>query len=187
VERLYQCAQEHPAIAVITKETNPTGLAATTADLSLWFGEPPHGITAYAISIGSDQIVIIAGDEVPLESLNQEQLLRLFTNTNTPYQVWTYGEDSDLGRLFEQSVLQGVPVSRFALLAPNPGAMVEAISQDPRAVGYLPVSWLTEDLKTISIVDELKATLTHPILVLSAEEPTGNLYAFLVCLQAQEP
>ncbi len=74
-----------------------------------------------------------------------------------------------------------------AKLAPNPAAMIEAITADPMAVGYIPGSWLAEDIQTISVERELQAALARPILALTDTEPVGNFLNYLVCLQNSEP
>ena len=52
VENLYQCALEHPEIALITEETSATALDFSVGEVILWFGEPPKGIPAFAASLG---------------------------------------------------------------------------------------------------------------------------------------
>ncbi len=89
VERLHQCALEHPEIALITRETSMTGLVDSGADLMLWFGEPLQEIQ-YAFSLGSDQIVIIAGGKATLRNVTAEQLGDLYSDPNSAYQLWTY-------------------------------------------------------------------------------------------------
>jgi hypothetical protein len=187
VERLHQCALEYPEIGIITLETSITELDVSGADLTLWFGEPPQDVLDYAFSIGMDEIVIIAGTKVGLGNVTTEQLRDLYTSTNSTYQVWTYGENNDLRNIFENSILGGTSTSSDAMLAPNPAAMIEAITMEPTAIGYLPRSWLSGDHQTLSIERDLQTALTHPVLALTHTEPEGNLHTYLACLQNPVP
>ncbi len=187
VERLHQCALEHPEIGIITLETSITELDDSGADLTLWFGEPPQGVLAYAFSIGMDEIVIISGTKVGLSSITIEQLRDLYTSTNSTYQVWTYGEQNQLRTIFENALLGEASTSSDALLAPNPAAMIKAIEMEPTAIGYLPQSWLTGDHQKLSLNRDMQTALTHPILALTHTEPEGNLRSYLACLQSTVP
>ena len=183
VEGLHQCALEHPEIGLITQETSITNLESSGADMILWFGEPPQGDSYQAYTLGTDELVMIGGANVTLQNLGADQLLELYGGSDSAYQVWTYGEDNELQDIFDTAVLGGASTSPDALLAPNPAAMIEAISADPMAIGYLPMSWLTGDVQRISIDGDLQAALTRPILILTHAEPDGHLHSYLVCLQ----
>ncbi len=187
VEILHQCALENPGIALITQETSAADLEFTSADLTLWFGEPPQGIHGYAAALGMDEIIIIAGSEAALRNINAEQLQVLFTEPDSAYQVWTYSEGNELRAIFDNAVLGNASLSSYTLLAPNPGAMIEAIAADSMAIGYVPRSWLSGDVNVISIERDLQAAFEHPILALANAEPDGNLRSYLVCLQNAAP
>ena len=187
VEILHQCALENPKIALITEETSAADLEFTSADLTLWFGEPPHGIPDYAASLGMDEIIIIAGSEVALRNINADQLQVLFTEPDPAYQVWTYSEGNELRAIFDNAVLGDASLSSYTLLAPNPAAMIEAIAADPMAIGYVPNSWLSGNVQIISIERDLQAAFEHPVLALANAEPEENLRSYLVCLQNAAP
>jgi hypothetical protein len=69
------------------------------------------------------------------------------------------------------------------MLAPDPAGMLEAISADPMAMGYIPKSWLSSDVARITIERDLQLAFKHPILVLSEAEPAGKIQQYLICLQ----
>lgn len=180
---LHQCALELPEIALITQETSAADLEFTAADLALWFGEPHQGIPGYAASLGMDEIIIIAGSEVALQNLNTEQLRELYSEPGSVYHSWTYNEGNELRTIFDGAVLGEETVSSYALLAPNPGAMLEAIAADPMAIGYIPLSWNSGDVQRISIERELQKAFEHPILAITDSAPEGNFQRYLICLQ----
>jgi hypothetical protein len=68
-------------------------------------------------------------------------------------------------------------------LAPSPIAMLQAIREDPQAIGFIPRRALDSSVKTLEIPDVPLEILTHPILVLTPAEPTGALKSILLCLQ----
>jgi hypothetical protein len=183
MEALHECALAHPEIALITQETSAADLEFTDGDVVLWFGAPPQGIQNYAASLGEDEIAIIAGAEVAQRNLSSDQLRALYTEPNPTYQMWTYTEGNELRTIFDATVLGGTPPSSYLLLALNPAAMLEAVTDDPMAVGYIPKSWLRGDVQTIAVERELQQALKQPILALTTTEPEGNLKNYLICLQ----
>lgn len=182
-ETLNQCALDHPETALILQETSLADLEFTKADIALWYGEPPQGIPGYAASLGVDEILIIAGSDVALRNINAEKLREIYSETASVYHIWTYDEGNELRAIFDNTVLFGVSLSSDATLAPSPTAMLEAVSADPMALGYLPQSWLTENVQKISIDRELQIAFEQPILALTDTEPEGNLKRYLNCLQ----
>ncbi len=187
VEILHQCALEIPEMGLITEETSAANLEFSTADLTLWFGEPPQRISGYAALLGTDNIVIIAGSGVALRNLNNYSLRGFYTESESGYQVWSYPDGNELRNIFDHTVLGEMALSPSARLAPNPSAMMEAVAADPLAIGYVPKSWITEDVQIISIERDLQTAFEHPILSLSNTEPTGSLRTYLVCLQNTAP
>lgn len=182
-EVLHQCALEHPEIALITHEMSATNLDFGAGDLTLWFGEPPQEVPGYAASLGTDDIVIIAGSEVALRNLDAKQLRDIYLESGSVYQIWTYNNGNELRAIFDRAILGEVAVSAYAMLAPSPSAMLEVIAAEPMAIGYVPASWVTGDVQRISIERELQTAFEHPILALTNTEPEGNLERYLICLQ----
>jgi len=187
VEILNQCALEHPEIALITIETSNTDPKFMMADVTLQFGEPPRGIPGYAATLGQDELVIIAGPSVGLKDISTEQLKTFYTESDTLYQAWSYPEGNELRNIFDAVVLGDSPTSPFTLLAPNPEAMLEAITTNSLAIGYVPQSWLTAEVSKLSTEDDLHTALQLPILALTDAEPQEGIQPFLVCLQNTKP
>ena len=183
VERLQQCALQQPEIALVTQEMSVTGLDFVGTDLTLWLGEPPQEPSSYAFSLGVDEIVVIAGANVALRELDAQQLQDLYTNANSTYQMWTYGQGHELRALFDQVLFGENSIPYHAKLTPDPAGMIEALTTDPMAVGYIPSSWLEQGIQTISLDGDLQTAFEQPILALTHTEPVGNLHKYLVCLQ----
>jgi DNA-binding transcriptional LysR family regulator len=186
VERLHQCALQHPEIALITHQTTIIGLEETSADLVLWMGEPELEAYQNAFILGEDTIAIIAGSNVTLQDLSTDQLRNLYIYPNSTYQVWTYPPGHELRILFDKVVIGDGATDANVLLAPNPAAMIEAIAADSLAVGFIPTSWLEEDIQTIAVKAELQDAFSQPLLAISLSQPVGNLRTYLACLQTAD-
>ena len=64
-------------------------------------------------------------------------------------------------------------------------AMLEAVANDPQAIGFLPTRWLNQSVKPIEILDFQNNDLLLPILAVTKSEPTGLTRDWLLCLQEQ--
>ena len=97
--------------------------------------------------------------------------------------VWSYPENSTLRLLFEEIILNGNDITPYASLGPDPESMLEAIRQDKKSIGYLPESWVTEDLTVIELDYATQKELQLPVLGVTESEPEGVVNAILVCMQ----
>jgi ABC-type phosphate transport system substrate-binding protein len=102
-------------------------------------------------------------------------------------QVWIFPEGDDARQLFDSVILDGYQLTTVAQLAPDPQAMLEAVSDDPAAIGYLPRRWLKgnsgDKVRALPINQTLADSLRQPILALSGAEPEGAMRTLLICLQ----
>jgi hypothetical protein len=96
--------------------------------------------------------------------------------------------------IFDQVVLQTQPLTSQAMLAPDPAAMLEAISKDENSIGYLPASFLLSsgsvnpgEVNLVQLDQPLETALDQPVVALTQAEPQGLLRSLLVCLEADNP
>jgi hypothetical protein len=98
--------------------------------------------------------------------------------------AWAYPNGDDTLRVFESAVMGSEAVNRhYVGTVPEPGAMLETISGDPAAVGFIPRRWLNESVKAIEIEGIPPEQLRAPVLAISEDEPQGTPRAWLICLQ----
>lgn len=180
---LHQCATTNPEIALILDERPATSLELGAADVTLRVGAPPGGIPGSAAMLGWEGIVMIAHPEVEFDNWDIAKVHDIYTASPPPYQIWTYSPGSELRQIFDAAVLDGANTSPYAFLSPDPAAMLEAVSNDKHAIGYLPKSWLNDDVRAVNVDADLQTALQQPILALTVTEPEGVLRAFLVCVQ----
>ena len=194
-DALHTCAVEQPEIALILSETSAPFLEIEEADLSLWFGPPPPA-AGYAAPLAQEEIAVIVNALNPVSALSTDTLRAIFTGRtprwdavggeNQDIQVWLLPEGDEFTRVFQQQVLNAQYFSSTALLAPDPAAMLEAVHEDPAAIGFLPEAWLENAVKPLRLERQARNSLDQPVLALSSAEPRGAVRIFLHCLQSGE-
>jgi hypothetical protein len=156
----------------------------------------------HSFVLGEDTIVLVVNSANDTHTLTPEMVTAIYsgetktwtmgvsdstpaegTESGEQIQVWTYPEGDDLRQVFDRAFLSENHLSSLAYLAPDQNAMIEAISTNPLAIGFLLESQLPAILKVISLQGETSFNLTQPILALSAVEPQGQVRQLLLCLQ----
>lgn len=192
-EALNSCALANPAIALLVFETPASNLEAVDADLLLWFGEPPES-AGFSAPLAREEIVWIVNPENPVRRLSVEEVKSLLSGKTAnwgrlvdfdrPVSVWAYPLENEIQEFVSGVMLGGKPVTSFAYLAPDPAAMLAAVSADRGALGFLPRAWLTKSVKRV-ILDDLNGVDFHqPVLALSEDPPAGPARRLLACLQS---
>ena len=153
---------------------------------------------AFQSQVGWEQLVIVVNVSNHTSQLSQEEIQQIFSGDSTkwgenqqlPIQVWSLPDDDPYTKVFYKTVLADHLISTEARLAPDINAMLEAISQNPGAIGFLPESTLnsqetsqTENLKIVRIPTDLKEELHQPVVAITQGEPEGLVRQLLVCLQ----
>ncbi|MEW6030440.1 MAG: hypothetical protein ACOYZ8_07900 [Chloroflexota bacterium] len=154
-------------------------VSADAADITLRVGEP-EGLVSYAYQIDTEEILIAAHRESPLQNLTLSQVRDLFAGRGDPsVQVWVYASGEDIARAFDQLVMQGRSVTSFTRLAVSPQHMAEVLNADVNAVGILPRHWMTGNVR------EVFSAGSVPVLALTQSEPQGVIHQLIGCLQAK--
>lgn len=191
------CANTIPELRLLVEEYPASNLEVDNG-ISIRLGIPNLQTPYFAAQIGKEQILIVVHPDNPLLELTSDALRQIFTGQVTtwdkfvasypePIQVWSYPTHDELHQIFTTALWHTNPPSILAYLAPDPAAMLEAISDNPGAVGYLPSSWLeSSSLSLVSIEAQLQEALRQPVLLLSAQEPQGLARNLISCLQAAQ-
>ena len=188
---LQNCAVDQPGIALFIED--PGSAAVSAPDLAISLGEAASA-TAYAAPLAAEDLVVVLNQANRLDSSTANSLRGLYTgqiskwdglgNAKGTVQVWDYPVSDPLHHAFDQAVLKGNPVTSLAYIAPSPADMLEAVSANPQAVGYLPHAWLSQNKVTaVDIDEEIKTAFHFPVLAVASHEPQGALRAFVACLQ----
>ncbi len=189
-EALNACANAHPEIALVVEEIPAGFIDLEEVDLALRLGEPDE-MPNFAAPLAGERILIIThpSNDI-LDQLNADDLEAIFSGRFRQWskvggeelaiQVWAAPEGDEVRRAFVAAWPEGGSVTPLANLAPDPSAMLEAVSADPAAIGFLPQSWATGEVRTLEL------GLTLPVLTLSAQEPEGAARILMLCLQGPQ-
>ena len=160
----------------------------------------------FAVLLKIEGIAVVVHPSNPLRVFSTEDLAAIFTGSVTSWQELGGADEQiqpviplpgDEVRIrFENLVLGGSPPSPDAQLGPTPLAVSMIVAEDPGAIGYLPFSLVTEEVRPIrvdgvlpgpSTVQDGRFPLRLEILALAPKEPVGVAYDWLVWLQSSQP
>jgi hypothetical protein len=192
---LHTCAGAQPEIALILAETPAGSLDNTAADLTVWFGPPPAD-SNYAMPLAREDILVVVNPDNPVSAISTTSLGAIFSGQidvwddvggeDLGIEVWILPEGNEFTQVFQEQILENDSFSTLSHLAPDPAALVEAIVENPGAIGFLPGAWLSEGVKLLRLDNRTKNEMRHPVLALSEGEPQGLAREFLHCLQSGE-
>ncbi|HEX6304790.1 MAG TPA: substrate-binding domain-containing protein [Anaerolineales bacterium] len=192
---LHACAGAHPEIALILAETPAASLDIAVAEFALWFGPPP-ATSYYAAPLAREDILVVVNADNPVSAISTRSLSAIFSAHIDAWQdvggeelgieVWILPEGDEFTQVFQEKILENGSFSTLAHLAPDAAAMVEAIRDDPAAIGFLPRAWLSEGVKPLRLDNRTRMAMQQPVLALFEGEPDGLEREFVNCLQSGE-
>jgi len=169
------CASEVGVAVQIVDAASPSSEL-----IQLRLGTPDTvGFTAV---LGQDHLAVIVHPDNPEQEIPLETLQAIFIGQQKNWpdqseiQLWSLPQSSDVTAAL---LAAGINLSN-AGLAPTTRAMLEAVAQNSKAIGFMPARWVDESVRVLQ-VKGLDVTL--PILATSRMEPQGAARAWLVCLQ----
>ena len=175
---------------VVPLSTLNSDLAAGRADLAL-VTNPDANL--FATPLGYVSLAVVVNPANVLASLSAAQVPTIFAGRVTDWaqvggssgeiQVVSREDASDAARAFGVSALSGTLPTPNALVAPSWEAMREAVSQNPNAIGYLPLPELDATVKPIELRD--RASLRALIMAVAMQDPTGPARDFLAWAQSE--
>jgi DNA-binding transcriptional LysR family regulator len=192
-EALNSCDLADEEISLQVFEIPGEALKDSNADLILWSGEPP-GSAGYSAPLALERIVFIVHPQNPARSLTLEQINALYqgeienwevmVEMDEPVTVWAYppGNEVQQGVIEELIPFDTKTFSRF--LAPDPLAMIQAVSSQIGGIGFVPEAWVTDGVDIVEIEGEEGVEFQRPVLVISKNTPAGAVRRFLSCLQS---
>jgi phosphate transport system substrate-binding protein len=177
------CAAQNPDALIQIEESYP---GQADADLFIRLGEPAP-LPPFIAQIAGEELLLIVHPANQSASLTLDEVADIFSGRmrrwseiggdDRDIQVWVPLKVDETRQAFQQKVLKGGLVTPNAFLAPHPSAMLEAVSGNLDAIGYLPKAWSTGEVATIYLGIEM------PVLVVADEEPQGAARELVACLQ----
>jgi len=188
-----ECAVEIPALALAVRSKAQTDQSLDSADILFQWSETASE-EGYTLKLGEDRMAVIVHPENPVEEMNKAQFTAIYSGKIAGWselsdsgggniQPWVYPSSEDSQILFGSQALADDEIVTSALLAPSPDATLEAVREDPQAIGFIPARWLDSSVKSFPIIGYANTDLTAPILAVTGDEPGGLTRDWLLCLQ----
>jgi hypothetical protein len=198
-DKLAVCALGYPQVGLYFLQSANSEINLNSNDIFIELEHPAHAIEgAHIAQIGWEQLVVIVNQANSISNLTGEQLAKVFSgqlnewdhSTGQSIQVWIPTKGEPTRQIFENALNLTQPLASDARLAPNPTAMLEAVSKDEGAIGVLPLSILSDShvleqyhVKIIRLDDSIQRKLTQPVLAFTRDDPAGYVRDLLVCIQ----
>lgn len=143
----------------------------------------PENSILWATPISEETLVLIAHPTQTTLNLTLAQVLDIYEGRNNTW-VAAAREDGDDSRLvFDTKVLRGVKPSLNTALAPSPEAMLKFVANNPKALGYVPSSWLNDSVKALTVEGKRHTDTNYLLRVLvvaiAKQEPQGRTREWL--------
>ena len=201
-----RCALKIPGVGLVVNQVAANQPALSQADLSLRLDPAADPALPFRSALGADEIAVIVPADNPLAGpINLADLEVIFggkqagwsdwlkargTALPAPLQVWSYPQGDDLRDRFYQAIQPGTaaapPNPPGLWTAPDPAAMVEAVGQNPGAVGFVLKSSLargSEKVRALPLDAAAQAALRLTVTAAMAVEPQGLLRQLVLCAQ----
>lgn len=192
-----QCANSLPDTAFYAIELADGARQDLEIRLEI-FSEAQDSAQELLYTIGQEQVVFIVNPANPLTSLDNESLSAILSGRIKEWQELDALAPSS-STPFTQTVSllsfpPGDPLQAAVALAtntypppqtrllPDPGAMLQVVSEDAGAIGYVPLSWYA-GADPDSIHQIVGSPITLSIVARSTAQPAGPVKAILLCLQ----
>lgn len=197
--KVADCANRIPEIGVYTEVLPGSKLNPDTADLVLRLGERLE-MDTFVTVLGTEEIVVVAGSEVPVSSLSIESVQRIYTGeinnwgavpevteaniqTNQPIQTLSFPEGHELRLLFSQTYLDPAAITSDPLVYSTVDYLETLLLNNPTAIGYLLANQVPDSVPTLSITGIDPLATQHFVLAITPQKPEGGLRQLLLCLQ----
>ncbi len=198
---LAACAENIMDFGVFTQVIPRNQLSLDEADLLLRLGEKKP-FDPYIAVMGYEELVVIVGADVPIQSLSLESLQAIYTGSldhwsalpelieasiiyDQPILTLSYPAGHEVRSLFRMVFLDNNAITSI----PQPFSSIDyletLLKNNPHAIGYGLKSQVPLGSKTLTLYDQNEPFSAQPhVLAITHQEPQGKLRQVLLCLQA---
>lgn len=197
--KISQCANTIEGLGIYTDYVVQPDLDISQADLVLRLGERSES-DPYVAVMGFEEIILITGDEVPIDTLSIDSLRAIFSGEisnwedipdgrnqevefNQPIQTLSYPEGNILRELFSQTFLENKPIMSDPIIYSTPEGLDRLLEENPYGIAYLLQSQLLESQDPLNIRDIDPSFSQQYVLGITNIVPGGKLKQLLLCLQ----
>lgn len=189
---IHQCVLTQPDIGILVDIRQP-GQEPLAANEWLLSAADPGQREAY--DLGTDTLKLIVHPGSPLTNLTTRQAAGIYTgfirtwgevDASLPEEqrsrtihYYGYPAADELAQLFSASILNGEQPNLRTVEAPDPTAVIRAVSADPDGIGYIPARWMTSAVKAL----DLDVSPTFQLSLSVGAPPDSAGQTFIACLQ----
>jgi phosphate transport system substrate-binding protein len=218
-----QYMQEHPKVRIsVTGGGSGTGIASLingTADIANASREmkseevkaaQANGITPVEFVVARDAIAVVVNPSNPVRALNLQQISDIYTGKITNWRevggddrpIVLLSRESNSGTyvyVLENVIRMGDPKSKLlftpdTLLMPSSEGISTEVRQNPNAIGYDGLGYVTPDQKVLAVAREASSPwvlpsvatvnngtypISRPLYIYTIGEPSGQVKAYL--------
>jgi DNA-binding transcriptional LysR family regulator len=190
------CADDIPNFGIVTDVVSQENLSPGTVDLTLRLG-PREESDPFVTVLGQEQFVILAGADVPANTLSVESLQQIYSGnverwSNLPELenteedgktaiVFGYPPGHELAQFFSQTYLGGGGSYILTQSYSTVGRLTELLQENPSAIAYALASQSPAGVRTLAVTQPDAESIW--VLAITPDEPTDGLRQFLLCLQ----
>jgi len=163
----------------------------------------PSDDDIWAAPIARDGLALIAHPDNPVSSIQIDDIRDIFSGRTKEWGILngtdamitplTFQPKDDVYQEFHRLVMGQQGITSNAQVIPNINAMIQQVSITPDAIGYIPLSHVTDAVKVLSIDDIVptQSTVTDNIyplritlFIIGREEPPAEYRAFFSWIQS---
>ena len=197
--KINQCAESIQGFGIYTEILTQGELNIDLANLVLRLGHQADS-DPYIAVMGIEEIVIIGGENIPINELQITSLRSIFAGKLTnwqnvpefkqdgltidqPIQILSYPQGHILRDLFRNSFLEGESIGGDPIPYSTLEGLERALQEYPYGIAYLLKGQTPQNLETIKITGSDNLAAQQYVLAVTADEPEGALKQLLLCLQ----
>jgi predicted secreted protein len=199
MDKVAQCSNQIPNLGVYRQILPVNELDLSTSDLILRLGERQE-TDPYVTVLGTEEIVLVAGQDVLVDALSLETVHAIFTSMITQWDqvpetqegsfegtqkitTLSYPSGHELHRLLETSLLNGKSITTNLVVFSTGETLETLLNEHPFAIGYALKSQVPEGVRILNITSDNPQPGLQYVLAITPQEPTGLLRELLLCLQ----
>jgi|GEM_PF-1746184 len=197
---------KHPEFSIKVIENSYDDLITQISDGSAEYfmsSYVPSNDDIWAAPIARDGLVLVTHPDNPVSRLQIDDIRDIYSGHTTQWtslgghtatiNPLTYQTNDDLYREFHRLVMGKQGITSNAQVIPNIQAMIQHVSTTPNAIGYMPLSQVTDTVKRLEIDNILPNQSTvmdniYPLritlFVVGREEPPAEYRAFFSWVQS---
>jgi ABC-type phosphate transport system substrate-binding protein len=192
------CADELPNLGLATILDTEDNLSPGKADLTLRLG-PREESDPFVTVLGQEQLVVLAGVDVPLTEVNLESLRQIYSGDMSqwgdlpalegaegpdgPITAFGYPRGHELAEFFSRIYLGETPHYAVTQSYSTLERMAELLQENPTGIAYALAGQVPPNVLTLAVTDLEPGKDAIWVLAVTPDEPVDGLRQLLLCLQ----